>query len=263
MATTASPSSPGPLILAVNQVPPLQALRWLKLGWADFVRAPMPGLLHGIAVALGGWIVLALGERHWSLLAGAFSGFVLMGPILATGLYELSRRLARGESAGLPDAIAAWRRGTRPLVWMGILLALAGTLWVVVSALLFLLLVKTPIAGPLDFLRYVVQVQSTFLFVLWTALGGVGAAIVFAATAVSPPLLLARDVDLRSAIMTSVRAVGENPVAMGVWATIIMIATAFSLATFMLGFVIAIPLIGHATWHAYQDLIDATKVPAR
>jgi uncharacterized membrane protein len=93
--------------------------------------------------------------------------------------------------------------------------------------------------------------------------GGLGGALVFAATAVSPPLLLGRVVTLRSAILTSVRAVGENPVAAALWATIIMLAIAVSILTAMVGFVITIPVLGHATWHAYRDLVDTSSVPLR
>jgi uncharacterized membrane protein len=80
---------------------------------------------------------------------------------------------------------------------------------------------------------------------------------------VSAPMLLDRDTDLATAVWTSVRVVGANPVAMALWATIIMVATALSMATAMLGFVVAIPVIGHATWHAYRDTVDASGVPAR
>ncbi|MET0216384.1 MAG: DUF2189 domain-containing protein [Burkholderiales bacterium] len=251
------------MILPVRKVPAMRPFVWLRLGWRDFTRTFWPSLLHGLVVAAGGLAIFAVTLKHWYLLPGAFSGFVLVAPILATGLYEQSRLLSRGKQPTLADAIDAWRRGTRPLVWLGLLLAVAGTLWVVVSAGLFALFVKTPITSVESFLRYVVQLQGIFLFLLWLVLGGLGAAVVFAATAVSPPLLLGRVIDLRGAILTSVRAVGENPAAMALWATIIMIATGVSMATAMLGFIIAIPVIGHATWHAYRDLVDASSLPLR
>jgi uncharacterized membrane protein len=143
------------------------------------------------------------------------------------------------------------------------LLALAGTLWVLFSAGMFSLFVKTPIEGPMGFLRHVVISQPDYLFILWSMAGGLGAAIVFASTAVSPPLLLGRIISLRAAILTSVRAVGENPVAMLIWAGIIVTAMALSFATAMVGFVITVPVLGHATWHAYRDLVDTSSVPLR
>jgi uncharacterized membrane protein len=249
--------------LPVRQVPVSRPLRWLKLGWRDFTRTPGPGMLHGVLVAVGGLAILVVAIRNPYLLAGALSGFVLIGPILATGLYEASRLLSRGRQPKLADAVTAWRRGTRPLVWLGVLLGAMATSWVLVSAGLFALFVKTPITGPTSFLRYATQGQGDFLFMLWLVLGALGAAIVFAATAVSPPLLLGRIIDLRSAVLTSVRAVGENPIAMGIWALVIMTATALSMATLMAGFIVAIPVLGHATWHAYRDLVDTSSVPLR
>jgi uncharacterized membrane protein len=262
-STPPTPAAAGPTLLPVRHVPVSRPWQWLRLGWHDLTRAPWPSLFHGLLVAGGGLAILAVSRDHWPLVSGACSGFVLVGPILATGLYELSRLLARGEQPTLADAITAWRRGTRPLVWLGVLLGVAATLWVLVSAGLFALFVRTPITGPESFLRYAAATQGNFLFLLWLILGGLGSAIVFAATAVSPPLLLGRVIDLRSALLTSVRAVGENPFAMAVWALIIMIATALSMATLMAGFVIAIPVLGHATWHAYRDLVDTSSLPLR
>lgn len=263
MPTPAAAPAERPELLPVRKVAAARPLVWLRLGWRDFTRTPWASLLHGVVIAAGGAAIFAAGLHHWYLLPGAFSGFVLVGPILATGLYEQSRLLSRGKRPTFSDAVHAWQRGTRPLVWLGLLLAVAGTLWVLVSAGLFALFVKTPLDDARSFLHYVVRAQGDFLFVMWLAAGGLGAALVFAATAVSPPLLLGRKISLRSAILTSVRAVGENPVALALWATIIMIATAVSIATAMVGFVVTVPVIGHATWHAYRDLVDTSSVPLR
>lgn len=238
-------------------------LRWLRKGLTDMSATPAASLLHGLLVALGGWVVTWLALRVWQLLPGAFSGFLLVGPILATGLYELSRRREAGQQPGLPQAIDAWRRGTRALVALGLVLFAAGTAWVAFSALLFKLFVHVPITKPVDLLRYAVAEQGELLFWLWMIAGGLGAALVFALTAVSAPLLLDRQVGVRQAMLASVRAVGDNPLPMAIWAVIIMLATAASMATAMLGFVVFVPLIGHATWHAYRETIDARAVPAR
>lgn len=256
-------SGSGLTLAPVRVVPVTRPFHWLRLGWQDFTRAPLPSLFHGLLVAAGGLAILAVTLRLWYLLPGAFSGFVLVGPIIATGLYELSRRLALGERPTFAHVIGAWKKGTRPLVWLGLILAVAGTAWVLVSAVLVALFVKVPITGLDDFLRHVVLSESSNLFPIWLLLGGVGASLVFAATVVSTPMLLDRDIDMISAVATSVRAVGENPLAMALWATIIMVATALSMATLMLGFIIVFPVIGHATWHAYRDVVDADAIPPR
>ena len=248
---------------ALRTVPVSRPLAWLSAGMRDLARAPGPSLLHGLIVVVAGIAILSLSMRAWPLLPGAFSGFVLIAPILATGLYELSRRLEEGEAPRLAHVFEAWARGTRPLVWLGLALALAATLWVLVSAVLVALFVHAPITGLREFLRLVVVGEGSNLFPLWLTLGGVGAAVVFAATVVSVPLLLDREIGLGAALATSVRAVGENPLTMALWAALIMVLTFLSMATFMLGFAITIPVIGHATWHAYRDVVDASALPRR
>lgn len=261
---TSTEQSPGDLTPApVRRVPVSRPFRWLALGWRDFKAAGLPSAMHGVAVALGGWVIVLFLMNYWYLLPGAFTGFLLVGPILATGLYEISRRRLLGERPTLEHVIGAWRKGTRPLVWLGLLLVLAGTLWVLVSAIVFAIYSKTSLITLESFLRDIVLNRQSHLFDVWLLLGGVGAALVFAATAVSAPLLLDRDVDMLSAIITSVRAVGENPVAMALWAAIIMVVTVVSMAALMLGFLLAIPVVGHGTWHAYRDLVDAEGLPPR
>lgn len=248
---------------AVRTVPVMRPFGWLAAGWHDLAHAPAASLLHGLLVTAGGWVIAAIALRWIPLLPGAFSGFVLVAPILATGLYELSRCRERGEPANLAAVIAAWRRGTRPLVWMGLGLAIAATAWVLVSAILVALFVTAPITGAEAFVRHVILSQGSNLFPVWMGLGALGASLVFAATVVSVPFLLDRKIDLLGAARTSVRAVAENPMAMSVWAIVIMLATALSMATAMLGFIVTIPVIGHATWHAYREIVDTKGIPAR
>jgi uncharacterized membrane protein len=247
----------------IRVVPVLRPLAWLALGWRDLAYAPRVSLVHGVLVAVGGWIIAALALAWLPLLPGTFSGFVLVAPILATGLYEMSRCRERGKPGDMACAVDAWRRGTRALVWLGLALALAATAWVLVSAVLVALFVSAPITGARAFLHHVVLSEGSNLFPVWLLLGGLGASLVFAATVVSAPFLLDRDTDLPTAVWTSVRVVGANPFAMALWAALIMVATALSMATAMLGFVVAIPVIGHATWHAYRDTVDASGIPAR
>ena len=153
--------------IGIRTIAPLRPFHWLRLGWRDFLRAFFPSLAHGVVAMLAGLGILAVGRYAWPLLPGAFSGFVLIAPILATGLYELSKRMERGENAQWRCVALAWARGTRPLVWLGLGLALAATLWVLVSALLIALFVTAPITGLDSFLRHVVVGEGSNLFPLW------------------------------------------------------------------------------------------------
>lgn len=250
------------VIPPVRQVTPQHVLRWVKLGWQDYRAAGWPSFLHGLIVFVSSVIILMITFLYWPILPGAVSGFVLVGPILATGLYALSKRLEQKKSVSVMDAVNAWRTGSKCLAVFGVLLILAGIAWVAATALLFTLFVEADIKEPEAFLRYVF-VQNELHFLLWAVLGGLGAALMFSLTVVSVPLLLDRDVDTRTALLTSIKAVGENPITMGWWAIIILVATGFSIITLMLGFIVTYPVMGHASWHVYRDLVDSSALRRR
>ncbi len=238
-------------------------LHWLVLGWRDFMRAPLPSALHGLLLALGGLTILFFTRNHLDLLSGAFSMFLLVAPILLTGIYELSRRLARGESATLRDALRAWRCSCKCLIGFGLLLAVIATVWVLVSIVLIELSAHQPITSLESFVRTVVLSKNSSVFLIWVTLGGIVAALVFAASVVTVPMLLDRNTDMSTAILTSINAVSANPLALALWASIIMLLTTLGMATLFIGLVLAIPVLGHASWHAYAELVDASALPPR
>ena len=238
-----------------RRVPWLRPLGWLAAGWRDFMRCPVPGLLHGLLLAgFGAALILLAGSRFW-LLTGAFSGFLLVAPVLATGLYAVSRALERDGRADLAVALAALRPRDGRLVAFGLLLALAGTGWVLTSASLITGFAAAPVTDPKAFVRVVVLAEQGHLFEIWLALGGVLAAPVFASSVIAIPMLLDRKVSVLAAVFTSWRAVMDNPVTLAVWAVLIAALTFVGMALLMLGLVIVVPLLGHASWHAYRDLV--------
>jgi len=260
-------------IVPVKTIELHQPLRWLALAWRDIDRCGWVSFAHGLVLCLFGQLLLGVGRHHFWLLAGAFSGFLVVAPVLATGLYALSRAVERDEKPSFALVLQTWlswrHHGSSAdgkdwrLVKFGLLLGLAGTGWVVTSAALITLLSPVPIEKPLDFLRFIVLAQDNWLFDLWLALGGLMAAPIFASSAIALPLLLDRRVSVLQAVATSWQTVLVNPVPMAWWATLIMGFTLLGLLSALLGLILVVPMLGHASWHAYRDLVDSTGLPER
>lgn len=255
--------------IRIRSLDPAQPWQWVRKGWEDFRRVPLIGALHGLAVAAFGFVLLLVARDQFWLLAGAFSGFMVVAPVVAVGLYAVSRALERGEPAGLGLVLRTWWswRG-KPhhdwrLVRFGLLLGLSATGWVITSAALITLLAPEPVRQPMDFLRHVVLARDSYLFELWLMLGGLLAAPVFASTVITLPLLLDRKVDILPAVLASWRVVVQNPVPMAVWAGLIMLLTALAMLGFVMGCAVLLPVLGHASWHAYRDAVDASALPPR
>ncbi|MFO0121014.1 MAG: DUF2189 domain-containing protein, partial [Inhella sp.] len=149
------------------------------------------------------------------------------------------------------------------LVVFGLLLGFAGTGWVFTSASLITGFSPVPIHNPQDFLRHVVLSDQSMLFQAWLAIGGVLAAPVFASSVIALPMLLDRQVGVLTAVLTSWRVVMDNPAPMALWATLIMVFTLIGMATAMLGLVVAVPWLAHASWHAYRDLVKPAGLETR
>jgi uncharacterized membrane protein len=231
--------------------------RWLAYGWGDLRHNPWPGLAHGFVLAAFGALLLWVARERFWLLAGAFSGFLIVAPILATGLYAVSRAHERGGRPGLFEALALWRSGDGRLMRFGLLLALAGTGWVLTSAGLITLWSPVPVQKPADFLRHVVLKPDLGLFEVWLVLGALLAAPVYASTVVALPLLVDTRLSVGRAVTQSWRAVASHPGPVALWAVLIVTIVGLGMLTWMLGLVVVLPLVGHASWHAYRDLYDS------
>ncbi len=231
-------------------------LLWLRRGWNDLLRCPLPGLAHGAVAALFGLAVVWWARDDFWIMAGAFSGFLIVAPIVATGLYAISRALQRGDGQpGLADVLRVWRTRDPRLMHFGLLLGLAGTGWVFTSASMITSFTEVPITRPLDFLRFVVAQDGSWLFEAWLMLGGVLAAPVFASSVVAIPLLLDRKATVLQAVLTSWDAVLASPGPLALWAALLMGLSLLGMASLLVGLVVVAPWLAHASWHAYCDLV--------
>lgn len=242
--------------LRVRRIHSLRSLRWLALGWSDFTDAPMIGLLHGLLTAVFGGLLLYFGWTKFWALVGAFSGFLMVAPVLSTGLYAVSRALGRGQTPTWATVFGVWGSLDRRLVIFGLLLMAAGTTWVTTSAALITWWSDGQINTPDQFVRQMVNPDDPWLFELWLMMGGLMAAPVFASTLVTIPLLMDRpQVSVSQAVATSWRAVATNPVLSSLWAGILMTLTLVSFGSLMFLLILVLPVLGHASWHAYRDLV--------
>lgn len=257
-----------PPTLNTVQVTPLNLfspLRWLLLGVQDFVQNPKPGLLHGLVLAVFGWVLwFAAADQFW-LLAGAFTGFMIVAPVLASGLYEVSRQAAHGHKVCCAEVLTMWRSRDARMVRFGLLLGLAGTGWVLTSASLITLWTEVPVNKPLDFLNHVVLAPSPGLFEVWLLMGAMLAAPVFASSVITLPMLLDTRLPMWEAVGESWRVVGSYPLIMAIWAFLIALMVGVSLLTLLFGLLFVVPVLGHASWHAYVEvkLAGAVRVLAQ
>jgi len=252
--------TPGGLALPVRRIDVERPWQWLAAGWRDLMAAPIVSVLYGGVFVLGGLILtFLLWSLDWLyLLLPIGAGFLLLAPVLATGLYEVSRRLERGERPSLLEAFQAWEKRPGSLAVMGLVLMFFFLTWIRIAFLIFALFF-----GP-ESLNWTSFVQMLFFstdgmpfLIVGTIVGGVFAVLAFALSAVSIPLILDRDVGALAAMATSVSAVLVNWRVMLGWAALIALFGAAGLVSFYIGLGVTLPLIGYATWHAYRDLVPA------
>jgi len=246
-----------PALPHVTHVGPLRALAWLKLGWDDMRHRPGPSIAHGLLLFMILWLVLLFFSTEIHLLAAAICGYLLVAPVFAAGFYELSRLRASGQPASFDASIeGALKNGPR-LATLGLVLALLAIVWFWLSGVLF----EQGYGGVPPSLndnlyRTILDWNYAGFFVTYLSVGGMLAVVAFAVSAVSAPMIFDRAAGTGTAILTSLKAVAVNPLAMAIWAVLITGLTAIGFASFLFGLAIILPWLGHATWHAYRDLID-------
>lgn len=232
-------------------------LAWLQLGWQDLRANPLPSLAYGLLFALGGDLIILAAINHPHLLTVAISGFFLVAPLLAAGLYELSRRRAAGEKPLFIESIQCYRRNGQSLAMFGLIIALTVVFWERFSAVAFALFGSTSGVDSAVFLsRIILSGEHNAFAVTWFAFGGLLALFVFSLSVVSVPMLLDRDCDFVTAMFTSLQAFLANSVPLLLWAALIVALTLTGFATLLFGLVILMPILGHASWHAYRELVE-------
>jgi uncharacterized membrane protein len=230
--------------------------KWLSLGYRDFAIQPAMSLVYGLlifAISLAlVWGLIASGRDY--ILFPAFAGFMVVGPILAVGLYEKSRRLEEGLPLRWANLFFVSPRSGGQILFTGVLLCLLMMVWMRAAVLIYALffgLVPFPGLNHIVSMLFTTDVGWAML-VVGTAVGGLFAAFSFAISAFSIPMLVNEPIDALTAMGSSMALVWHNLRVLLLWAVIVLALFLISLATGMLGLIVVYPLLGHATWHAYR-----------
>jgi uncharacterized membrane protein len=251
---SAGPQDVRPFVAPCRRLSPGAPLGWVKNGWQDFRSAPAQSLSYGLVIAALSWAVTAVGLKmgsYWAVLV-LLSGFVFVAPVLALGLYSISRQLGAGLKPSLGRCFGEQRRGLGTAMVFALALLVVFLVWARAGSMLH---VFFPVEGHPDWR------QLAGFLAIGSAVGSVFALVTFAFSAFSLPMICDRDTDAITAVVTSINAVLRNKPAMLVWILLIVGLTAVGFATALIGLAVTIPLLGYATWHGYRDTIDASAWP--
>ena len=230
--------------------------KWLRLGWRDFMRAPGIGVFYGACFAAMGWMLLWLFQHAPAYTLALSAGFLLVGPFLCLGLYDVSRRLERGDKPDLVVSLTAWRARTGTMAVFGAVLLILEMLWARASLIVFAL----SFDGMPDFkgsLLAMLDPENLAFIVAYVAVGGLFAGLIFAIGVVAMPMILDRQTDAITAGLTSLRLCLTQPALMVLWGAVITALVVLAMTPWFLGLLVVAPVLGHASWHAYRATVAA------
>jgi uncharacterized membrane protein len=230
---------------------------WLNRALDDFKACPGPSIFYGACFAAMGAALNVAFARYYQYVSALVSGFMLLGPFLAIGLYDLSRRRERGQPCALRPTLGAWRGNVGNLGVFSLILIVVFLVWARASLVIFALFYTAEMPTLQGFLQQVLALRNAEFLAVYAAVGGVFALLVFAISVISVPLMLDRNQDAVTAMLASFLALARNFPAMLVWAASIVALVVVGFATLYAGLALTVPLLGHATWHAYRDLVES------
>lgn len=256
-AVSAQSAAAAPVIRALA---PADLSAALAAGWQDLTRAPLFGLFFAGVYVLGGWLLVwaltASGQVWWTIPITL--GFPLLGPFVAVGFYEISRRLARGEALDWPGVLGViLRQKDRQVPSIAAVIVVFFLFWNFLAHMIFALFmglqVMTNISSSFDAF---LTPNGLAMIVVGTLVGAVFSALLFSLTVVALPMLLDREVDFVTAMLTSMAVVRRNPGVMLGWGVLIAVLLFAGMLPAFLGLLVVLPLLGHASWHLYTRALD-------
>lgn len=246
----------------VNRIGINAPFRWLAGGWSDLMKAPIPCLFYGLALALvSALLVYALYASSGAVWAVILScGFVFIAPIIAMGIYEAGRRIERKEPVRMGEILFVRRALRGDLAYLGLALVLIYFLWGEIARIIYGLSTRRAHKTATEFIEFALgSPEGHNMLITGGIVGGLIAYGAYCLVVISAPMLLDRRSDFFIASITSVRTVVDNPIPMALWAAMIVILTLASFATAFIGLIVILPWLGLASWRAYRDLVPGTS----
>lgn len=226
----------------------------LAAGVRDFLRAPQFGLFFSAIYVVGGFLMLWLGAGHVTWTLATSLGFPLYAPFAAVGLYEVSRRIERGQPLDWAEVLGVvWAERGRQVPWLGAIIVIYFLFWTFLAHMIFALFMgMTTMTNVSESWDVFLSGQGVKMIAVEFAVGAVLAFLLFAMTVTSLPMLLDKELDFVTAMLHSISTVRDNLAVMLVWALLIAVLSLAALVPWFLGLVVVLPVLGHATWHLYR-----------
>ncbi len=244
-----------PSTIEVRKVAVAAPIEWLQKGWDDFYRIPALSLLYGLLSVAGCYLMYIYARESLALLLGLFSGVLLAGPFLAVGLYAAARDMEAGYPATIRQSFHSIGAAALRIALISVFLAVIYIVWLRISSIIVALHYAAFRPDAVQMALANMDWGTLSVLGLYLGIGFLFAMLVFVTMAVSLPLILDRNVDPVTAVLTSMHAVNANRLPMLFWAVLIAAAAVVSFATAFLGFAVLFPVLGYATWHSYRDLV--------
>ncbi len=241
----------------IRPLRPADVLRWLAAGWQDLRAHPGIGAFYGFAFAFMAIILGAVFRSKPEYTMSIASGCLLLGPFLAMGLYEVSRRRELDLPSELGLSLTCWEPHVRSMAMLILVLIVLELLWGRASLVVFAVFFNTGMPSTSSVIQAVFNPENWEFVAAYTIVGGAFAVLVFTITVVSIPMILDRDTDAVSAAITSIEVFFRNTGVMLLWGAVITVLVVGSLMLpLAAGLLIAGPLLGHASWHAYRGSVE-------
>ncbi|WP_020395304.1 DUF2189 domain-containing protein [Thiolinea disciformis] len=243
----------------VNVVNPSYVSKWLRQGWQDFKHSPMHSLVYGFIFAIIGIFLERLSDISPSFRLSAVAGFLLLGPFLSLGLYDISRQIEKGQPVSLFESALAIKHNMFALILYALALSAVMFVWIRVSVVVMGIFFNQANLAGLSSFELTMTIAKlaggpAYLLVFF-ATGFLFALGAFVSGVVTVPLMLDRKADIVTAVNTSIRACLKNPKTMALWAMTVAVLIGLGIFTYYLGLIVAAPVVAQASWHVYRDLV--------